>query len=128
MIDHLAVLVGVDGTVTAKTYDAINLDTLTEATQTRYVDCVQVRMLDEAGTVTLDAWVDDEGLINGSEPNPVASHMIAALSGRESQLLCGRILFTACDRTTGESIGLPQEAQKALVEMGGVVAALLARV
>lgn len=127
MSGHRAVLVDVDGTVTAKTYGTINLDTLTEATQTRYVDCVLVRSLGDSD-ITLDAWVDDEGLLNGSKPNPVASQMIASLSGRECQMLHGIVLFVSCDRTTGESIGLTAEHQESLVAMGEILSKLLAQV
>lgn len=126
MTGHHAVLVHVDGTVTAETYDTINLATLTEATGARYVDCVRVRRLGDSD-LTLDAWVDDEGLLNGSQPNPVAAHMVAALADCECQMLSGRVLFVTGDSTTGESLGLSQEHQGALVEMGRIVNTLLAR-
>lgn len=127
MTGHHAVLVDVDGTVTAETFDAIDLDTLTSALDVRYVDCVQVRPLKRDRAVTLDAWVDDEGLFN-SPPNPVASQLIAVLSERPCQQLYGRVLLAACDHATGESIGLSAENQKGLVAMGGLLARLLARV
>jgi len=127
MTGHHAVLVDVDGTVTAETFDAIDLDTLTSALDVRYVDCVQVRPLKRDRAVTLDAWVDDEGLFN-SPPNPVASQLIAVLSERPCQQLYGRVLLAACDHATGESIGLSAENQEGLVAMGGLLARLLARV
>lgn len=102
MSGHRAVLIDVDGTITAETYDSINLDTLTSALEVRYVDCVRVRPLDRDHTATLDAWVDDEGLFN-SPPNPVASQMIAMLAGRPCQQLHGRVLFAVGETNTGES-------------------------
>lgn len=127
MTDHHAVLVDVDGTVTAETFDIINLATLTGATQAKYVDCVQVGTFGDSD-ITLDAWVDDEGLLNSSAPNPVASQLVAALSSRESQMLYGRVLFLACDRTTGESIGVSQKHQEAMVAMGRFLAGQLTEV
>lgn len=121
MTGHRAVLVDVDGTVTAETFDAINLDTLTGALDVRYVDCVQVCSLNER--VTLDAWVDDEGLFN-SPPNPVASQLVAMIAERPCQQLHGRVLFAYCDSTTGESMGLSAENQKRLVNMGQMLAGL----
>ncbi|MEW1938446.1 UNVERIFIED_ORG: hypothetical protein EDC92_12020 [Dietzia maris] len=125
MTGHHAVLVDVDGTVTAETFDAINLDTLTSALDVRYVDCVQVQPLNCTNTATLDAWVDDEGLFN-SPPNPVASKMIATLAESSCQMLYGRVLFATGDLTTGESIGLSVEKKDQLVVMGSLLARLLA--
>lgn len=126
MTGHRAVLVDVDGTITAPTFDAIDLETLTGALDVRYVDCVQVRALDRDQSATLDAWVDDEGLFN-SPPNPVASQMIAMLADRPCQQLHGRVLFATCETATGESVGLSAENQKRMVDLGGLVAGLLAR-
>lgn len=74
----------------------------------------------------VDAWMDEEGRINGSQPNYPASQVIASLSGvieadvlsdplslirqmmQEPRLLhYGNILLTGFNITTGDMINIP---------------------
>lgn len=124
MTAHNGVLVDPDGTVTTATFDAVDLEALRAAVGARYVDVVRVARLDEANDLTLDAWVDDEGLFH-AEFNPVASVMVASLLGAPCQRFHGKMLFVAGNTATGDSVGLPQVTQQALADMGKYLATTL---
>lgn len=121
MTAHRGVLVEPDGTVTIETFDAIDLEALRTTVGARYVDLVRVANLDEADDLTLDAWVDDEGLFT-AEFNPVASFMVASLLGATCQRFHGKMLFVAGNTTTGDSVGLPTVTEKSLVDLGKFLA------
>ena len=61
-----------DDSALAALYAAIN---------TRIVECFVARDGRDNRGPHVDAWMDEEGRINGSEPNPVASGVIAYLRG-----------------------------------------------
>lgn len=124
MTAHRGVLVEPDGTVTVKSFDAVDLEALTSTVGARYVDLVRVAPIAGAEHLSLDAWVDDEGLF-AAEHNPVATYMVAMLAGRPCQRFHGNMLFVAGDITTGDSVGLPAECEKTLLEMGKHLALVL---
>lgn len=124
MTAHRGVLVEPDGTVTVKAFDSVDLEALTSTVGARYVDLVRVAPVSGVDHLSLDAWVDDEGMFT-AEHNPVATHMIATLAGRPCQRFHGNMLFVAGDITTGDSVGLPPNSEKALVEMGKHLALVL---
>lgn len=63
MTAHRGVLVEPDGTVSIETFDSVDLEALRTTVGARYVDVVRVASLGGADDLTLDAWVDDEGLL-----------------------------------------------------------------
>lgn len=124
MTAHRGVLVEPDGTVTVKSFDTVDLEALTSTVGARYVDLVRVAPVADADHLSLDAWVDDEGVFN-AEHNPVATHMVATLAGRPCQRFHGNMLFVAGDINTGDSVGLPSDSEKELLEMGKHLALVL---
>ncbi|MCT2301155.1 DUF3846 domain-containing protein [Dietzia cinnamea] len=121
MTAHRGVLVEPDGTVSIETFDSVDLEALRTTVGARYVDVVRVASLGGAEDLTLDAWVDDEGLFT-AEFNPVASFMVASLLGATCQRFHGKMLFVAGNTTTGDSVGLPAVTEKALVDLGEYLA------
>ena len=89
MTAHRGVLVEPDGTVSIETFDSVDLEALRTTVGARYVDVVRVASLGGADDLTLDAWVDDEGLFT-AEFNPVASFMVAACWGRPASAFTAR--------------------------------------
>lgn len=116
-------LVAYDGTstVTPLTADAdgSTLYAMYGALGVNFVDVVSV-------SPALDCWIDDEGRLNGSPVNLVASAMVMTLSGRDiGAPLCGPVLFTGAPDRSGDVTGLAEEVIGDLTGLAGSYRAYL---
>jgi hypothetical protein len=103
--DMAALLVRADATVEAVALPGEdNLPAMYAAIGCTTVDAVEVRP-------GLDAWIDDEGLINGSEPNSPAT-AIARWYGAQCTDLYGPVLFTGGTDAEGNTRALSETWQR----------------
>ena len=102
-----------------------------------HTDCTTVEVLpviDGSAAVAVDAWMDENGRLNGSQPNVYASMVINVLSGSASadraalgwaylgpdQVHFGAIVLLGADPATGESRNLPSPVVDLLLNGGGL--------
>lgn len=92
--------VSVDGTVEVLELKQPTLKFLRDTIGCQYVDVLRL-------SDSVDCWIDDEGLLNGSEPNVFGS----LLAGTD-QVIHGTMLF-ASTNSDGDTVGLPNSVLRA---------------
>ncbi|MBB1033147.1 hypothetical protein G6031_01905 [Dietzia sp. CQ4] len=104
-----AVLIDIDGTVTdepVEVQDGSTLAGMYRVVRCSYVERIAVMDVPNADSLSVDAWVDEEGIYN-SVPNVVAQVVLKAMSGIGRGPVFGRVLLLGGDETSGETVSLP---------------------
>lgn len=113
------VLIDIDGTVTdepIEVQDASALAGMYRVVRCSYVERIAVMDVPNTEALSVDAWVDEEGLYT-SVPNVVAQVVLKAMSGIDRGAVFGRVLLLACDETEGTATSLPGGAIELVHEL-----------
>ncbi|MFL0579616.1 hypothetical protein [Dietzia sp. 179-F 9C3 NHS] len=79
------------------------------------VDVATLRPCPGSPGRTLDAWVDDSGMLN-SVPNWIGTGLAALMSDDHTRVLYGPILLLVTDERTGRSHSVPRQLRAAIGE------------
>lgn len=103
------VLIDIDGTVTDEPIEVQGGSALAgmyRVVRCSYVERIAVMDVPNADSLSVDAWVDEEGIYT-SVPNVVAQVVLKAMSGIDRGAAFGRVLLLAGDEIKGETVSLP---------------------
>lgn len=103
------VLIDIDGTATEEpieVQDGSALASMYRVVRCSYVERIAVMDVPSADSLSVDAWVDEEGIYT-SVPNVVAQVVLKAMSGIDRGQIFGRVLLLAVDELQGEMASLP---------------------
>lgn len=105
--DFQAVLVNTDGTA-----ETVNWTATSDQPHYKHLQKYVGGLVDVVSIAPdMDAWVNDDGIILGLEPNLAATFLLAYLSGqRLRQPLFGPVVFTGGADSEGETQPLTDEA------------------
>lgn len=114
------VLIDIDGTVTdepIEVQDGSALAGMYRVVRCSYVERIAVMGVPGTDVLSVDAWVDEEGIYT-SVPNFVAQVVIKAMSGIDRGQIFGRVLLLAGDELQGETASLPGGVIELVRELG----------